>query len=103
MAFQGVTAPNGFDLGGATRSATVKWNDTDARQIVSWLSERDRAGVRHNLDDWNKGNKQHAAEKMLRVTGLSSKAGVDKRKACDKIKGAVDSQNALSRRRLLIE
>ena len=102
MASHAGTAPSGTsDIRSTTRSTTIKWNNTDARQIISWLSERDRDGVRHNLDEWNKGNKQHAAEKMLRVTGLIKKAGVDKRKACDKIKGIV-VYIALSLRKLLI-
>lgn len=83
-ALSGTPAPNDI-----TRSTTIKWNDADTREITTWLSERDGEGVRHNLDEWNKGNKQHAAEKMLRVTGLVSKVGVDKRKASDKIKGTV--------------
>lgn len=70
-----------------TRSATIKWNDADIEQIISWLSERDERGVHCNLDEQNKGNKQHAAEKMPRWTGLINKAGVDKKKASDQIKG----------------
>lgn len=34
-----------------------------------------------------KKNKYHAAEKILYMTKSNSKTGVDKKKACDKIKG----------------
>lgn len=58
-------------------------------------SSSDGNGVRQNLDDWNTGNKQHTAEKMLRVTGLASKAGVDKEKASDKIKGVCSLRDGI--------
>ncbi|MCJ1465115.1 hypothetical protein MMC07_003731 [Pseudocyphellaria aurata] len=48
--------------GDITRSTTVKWNDSDTEQIINWLSERDKEGACSNLNDWNKGNKQHAAK-----------------------------------------
>lgn len=72
MASQAAVAPSGTPAPSditSSRSTTVKWNDSDTRLVISWLSERDGEGVRHNLDEWNKGNKQHAAEKMLRATG----------------------------------
>ncbi|MCJ1427740.1 hypothetical protein MMC29_005645, partial [Sticta canariensis] len=81
MAFQAMAVFNDTsDVASNNRSTTVKWNNADTKQIISWLSERDGEGVRYNLDEWNKRNKQHAAKKMLRVTGLISKAGVDKKK-----------------------
>lgn len=90
MSSQAVIVSNGtFKAAGTTRSVTVKQNDTNTRQIISWLSEQDRESVCHNLDEWNKENKQHTAEKMLRATGLANKADVDKKKACNKIKSTV--------------
>lgn len=79
--------PAPSDLTGS-RSATIKWNEADTKPIVSWLSERDGGGVRHNLDEWNKGNKQHAAEKMLSCNRVDkTKEAWIRKKASDKIKG----------------
>ena len=58
----------------STKSATIKWNDTDTQAIIDWLSKKDREGFWHNLDKWNKKNKQYAAEKMLYATELISKS-----------------------------
>lgn len=89
MASRAAAAPSGTpvpsDVTGS-RSTTIKWNDTDTGLIISWLSERNGEGARHNLDDWNKGNNQHATEKMLHVTGLINKVGVDNRKASERSK-----------------
>lgn len=86
MASQAATVTSStFDVA-SSRSVTVKQNNADTRQIIKWLLEQDRESVCHNLNDWNKKNKQHAAEKMLHATGLFNKAGVDKKKTCDKIK-----------------
>ena len=79
MASQAAIITSGtFDVA-SSRSVTIKWNDADTRQIINWLLEQDRESVCHNLNDWNKRNKQHAAEKMLHATGLVNKAGVDKK------------------------
>lgn len=69
------------------RPGMIRWSNEDTRKIVDWLSERDEQGVSRNLDEWNKGKKELAAQRMLKATGLISKAGVNKAKALSKITG----------------
>ncbi|MCJ1423794.1 hypothetical protein MMC29_001679 [Sticta canariensis] len=72
----------GWSSGGR---AIIRWSDEDTKQIVDWLSERDEQGVLRNLDEWSKGRRDSAVQRMLKATGLIRKAGVNKAKALSKI------------------
>lgn len=81
------TCPAATHYGWSSGRRFIRWSDEDTKQIVDWLSERDEEGVLRNLDEWRKGRRDSAAQRMLKATGLIRKAGVNKAKALSKITG----------------